>query len=303
MKEFDQTFLSSDKKTAVRYISCEPEGEIKGVVQIAHGMAEHIDRYGEFMAFLCQNGYVACGCDHLGHGKTSPNDLGYIARKNGWQNLRDDQILLTRLMKKRYENLPFILFGHSMGSFVARACVSEYGSEYDRAVFCGTAGKNPAAGAGLALVALLRLFKGERYRSAFIKNMSFSGYNSRYSDVQTDLDWLSTDRETVKAYAADPHCGFTFTLSAYRDLMTLISLINTKKCVQSSPKSLPLLFVSGKEDPVGGFGSGVEQAANLYKTAGSQQVSVKLYDGCRHEILNDSCRHEAMQDILKFINS
>ena len=201
-----------------------PNGEIKGLFHLVHGMTEYIDRYDHLFSFLAENGFVAFGYDHLGHGKTAENDdeLGFIAHKDGWKYLVNDVVTFTRAVKKIYPDTPTVLMGHSMGSFIARLVAESYVAEYDKFIFCGTSGPNPASSAGLLLVKIIKAFKGEKHKSNLIQNIAFGGYNKGF-DGDTPYEWLTTDREVINKYAADKYCTFRFTVSAMGDLMNLLS--------------------------------------------------------------------------------
>lgn len=297
------TFQSADGKSTVAYRIYRPEGRAKGVVQLSHGMCEYIRRYQPFISFLCDNGYAVCGNDHLGHGETAPSeaDLGYFAHRDGWSFLAEDVHTLTGLMKKEYPGLPYFLFGHSMGSFIARVYLERYGDELMGAIICGTAGPNPMAGFGKFLSRLIGLFRGERHRSGLIDQMAFGSYTSRFSDVKSPFDWLTRDRDIVATYEDDPLCTFTFTVSAFHDLFELLTQVNRREWAENVPKELPILLVAGDMDPVGDYGKGVVKVYERLKAAGIRDLQCKLYPGDRHEILNELNQKEVYGDLLAFL--
>ena len=260
----------------------------QALLQISHGMCEHFKRYASFATFMARRGVLVFGHDHLGHGGTAPSqkELGFTAAGGGADFLVEDVHALSLHMKKEYPNLPLFLFGHSMGSFIARETVARHPQVYHAAIFCGTGGPDMPVGAGKLLARLLMLFFGEHHRSPLLKRISFAGYNKRYPYVETSMDWLTRDSDTVAAYQADPLCGYTFTLRGYHDLFTLVEWVSRKDWAERLPKSIPYLVVSGEMDPVGGWGQGVKKVADRMVAAGLN-TTFRLYPDMRHEILNE----------------
>ena len=235
-----------------------PNGEIKGLFHLVHGMTEYIDRYDHLFSFLAENGFVAFGYDHLGHGKTAESDdeLGFIAHKDGWKYLVNDVVTFTKAVKKIYPDTPTVLMGHSMGSFIARLVCESYANEYNKFIFCGTSGPNPASSAGLLLVKIIKAFKGEKHKSNLIQNIAFGSYNNGFQG-DTPYEWLTNDREIINKYAADKYCTFRFTVSAMGDLMNLLSKCNRGAWFKSLDGTKPILLIAGDKDPVGNYGKGV----------------------------------------------
>ncbi len=279
-----------------------PNGEIKGLFHLVHGMTEYIDRYDHFFSFLAENGFVAFGYDHLGHGKTAENDneLGFIAHKDGWKYLVNDVLAFTKAVKKIYPDIPTILMGHSMGSFIARLVAENYSNEYEKFIFCGTSGPNPASSAGLLLVKIIKAFKGEKHKSNLIQNIAFGGYNKGFQG-DTPYEWLTCDREIINKYANDKYCTFRFTVSAMGDLMHLLSMCNRNAWFNAVDSNKPILLIAGDKDPVGNYGKGVLAVYEKLVKNG-KKCDIKLYENCRHEIHNDICKDETFSDILKFID-
>lgn len=278
-----------------------PDGEIKGVFHLVHGMTEYIDRYDHLFSFLADNGYVSFGYDHLGHGKTAENDneLGFIAHKDGWKYLVNDVVAFTKAVKKMYPNLPVILMGHSMGSFIARLVAENYKEEYDKFIFCGTSGPNPASLPGIMLVKIIKTIKGEKHKSNLIYNMAFGSYNKKFNG-DTPYEWLTNDREVINKYKSDKYCTFRFTVSAMGDLMNLLSKSNRSTWFKAVDSNKPIYLIAGDNDPVGNYGKGVTLVYNKLIKNG-KKAEIKLYENCRHEIHNDLCKDEMFGDILKFI--
>ncbi len=279
-----------------------PKGEIKGIFHLVHGMTEYIDRYEHLMSFLAENGFVVCGFDNLGHGKTVRNDgeLGFIAHRDGWKYLVHDCVSFGNAVKEMFPDKPLYLMGHSMGSFITRLAVAHSPELYSKYIICGTSGPNPLSGIGLLLAKLVKLFCGEKHYSKLINSLAFGSYNKKF-DPDSEYEWLTKDRDVINRYAADKYCTFKFTVSAMIDLMKLLSNSNRNEWFKSVRKNLPILLISGEDDPVGNYGSGVTK---VYDKLVKQDcnVKLKLYKNCRHEIHNDSCKDEMFKDILSFID-
>jgi len=297
------SFSGSNGVDTVSYLTYTPEGEPKAIVQIAHGMAEHFGRYHAFAEYLVREGFVVCGNDHLGHGETAPGpeDFGYFGEKNGWINMMDDLHLLTLKMKQRYGDLPYFLIGHSMGSLLARAYLTYYGKELSGTVLIGTSGDNPAAKAALPLINLISSMKGDRHRSGLIYYLAFGNYNKRYEKGSRKLAWMSQDNEVLDAFRADPKCNFILTVAGFRDLMKVLLYVSRKNWAAEVPQKLPVILLSGDMDPVGGFGEGTRQVFKQLQMAKIEDLSLKLYPGLRHEILNEPGNEQIYKDILEWL--
>lgn len=298
----EREVLSSDKQHQLKGKIYLPEGEAKGLMHVVHGMCEYIGRYDSFMREIAEAGYITFGYDHLGHGNTAKDtgELGFIAHENGWQKLTDDVYLFGDDVRKEYgEDLPFILMGHSMGSFIVRLTAAKY-DHYDKLIVMGTGGPNPAAGAGIAVCGMLKAFKGERGYSNLVQNMAFGTYNKGFEQESDPYAWLSVNKENRDKYRVDPFCTYQFTLSAMQDLVKLNKYSNDSDWFEKMNKQKPILLTAGGEDPVGEHGAGVKKVYELLKEAGAN-VQLKLYEGYRHEILNDYCRDTVIADIKSFI--
>lgn len=302
-KEF--YFPSISGLADIHAASYMPDGkEVKAVLQIAHGMAEHIERYEPFIDVLCDNGIAVYTNDHLGHGKSVKNDdeLGYFGEKDGWKHFVDDCYRLTRIAKDENPGKPYIFFGHSMGSFVARAYCLKYANDITAAIYCGTAGPNPVAGLGSTLAAVIGKIKGDHHRSTFVDKVAFGAYNNKF-EKRTPFDWLSRDQFQVDKYIEDKYCGFLFTAYGYRDLTALLGFISSKNWFQSLDKDLPVLMISGAMDPVGEFGKGIDAVYNKLTAAGKKNLKKILYPNGRHEILNESELFDTVcNDVITWIN-
>ena len=279
-----------------------PEGEVKGVVQFAHGMAEHKERYFDFMEYLADKGYVSVINDHRGHGASvkTPEDLGYFYDETTTYIVKDVH-QLTLYIKERYPNVPVCLFGHSMGSIVAREYLKLYDRDIDKLVLCGAPGRNPASGIAKILIKLETARKGNRHRSEMMYNLSVGGYAKAVPNAETECDWLSVNKENVKAYIEDPLCGFKFTLNGYKNLLGLLAGIFEEKDWLAANKDIPIIFIAGSEDPVIGKESTWLGSQNFLIKSGYKNVAGKLYKGLRHEILLEDSKEEVYKDVLEFL--
>ena len=295
---------STDNIHTLKGLIYIPEGEIKGIFHLVHGMCEYIGRYAHIFAALAERGYVCCGYDNLGHGKTArdENELGFIAHRDGWKYLVRDVKAFEDAVKKIYPDIPLCLMGHSMGSFIARIAAENYGDGIEKFIICGTGGPNPAAPFGLLATDIMRLLNGEKHRSKLVNKLAFGAYNKRF-EGDSEFEWITTDREVINKYAADKYCNFKFTVSAMHDLVKLNQLANRPAWFKNIRKDLPILLISGSDDPVGAYGKGVTRVYNKLKAAGVKDVTLKLYNGCRHEIHNDSCKNQVINDITEFIQN
>ena len=292
---------SSDGKNTLSGIIYMPDGEIRGLFHLVHGMTEYIGRYEPLLSAIASAGYLCFGFDNLGHGNTAAEgDLGYIASHDGWKYMVDDVKVFADSIKAEYPDLPYFLMGHSMGSFITRIAVSKYTNLADKYICCGTAGSNPAANIGLALCDIIKAFRGERTVSPFLENIVFGSYNKRF-DGDSKYEWLTKDRDIIEKYSKDRFCTFHFTVSAMHDLIKLMKTSNSKKCFNDTKNDLPILIIAGDMDPVGNYGKGVKKVYRNFKAAGKENVTLFLYENCRHEIHNDTCREKMTEDILKFI--
>lgn len=296
-------YTSANGKNTIHACIWKPQGEICGIVQIIHGMSEYAERYAPLAQKLTECGFLVCADDHIGHGKSieSAADLGHMGDSGDYKIVLTDIHKLTLIAKKFAPDKKYFVLGHSMGSFFCRAYLAEYGKELSGAVIMGTGFKGKATlNSALFVTAFLKLFRGSRHRSKMIKSLAFGTYNKKFKPARTDVDWLSKNTENVDTYIADPLCGADFTLGGYKVLFSVIKRACSQKAIRAVPKDLPVLFVAGEKDPVGDYGKGVLKAAQKFKKAGVERVEVKLYEDCRHEILNDDCKQQATDDVVNF---
>ena len=301
-------FDSRDGESKIHAVRYRPEdpGKIRCVLQVVHGMAEYAERYEEFAAFLVERGFVVTGDDHLGHGKSvgDKGKQGYFCEQDPATVLVRDEHRLKKMTEEAFPHVPYVIMGHSMGSFITRNYICRYGSGIAAAIIMGT-GMQPKAVLGMAkiLVRLQKLFCGSKHVSRLIDKMAFGGYNKEIPKPRTAFDWLSRDEERVDRYLADPDCGFPFTVNGFGALFTLVSRLYSPENLKAVPKKLPVLMISGDADPVGDYGKGVRKAYDSLNTAGLEDISLKLYQGGRHELLNESNRTQVMEDVYAWVES
>ncbi len=279
-----------------------PDGPVRGVVQLVHGMAEHIDRYDGVAEALNAHGFLVAGHNQLGHGEGTPL-RGYFGEKDGWQSLVDDVHGLRLQMQKEYPGLPWFVLGHSMGSFVTRCYLMDHSEGLQGAVLSGTGSFDEATvTAGLALSRAVCLCTGPKKESPLINRVGFSSSNKPFAPNRTDFDWLTRDEAEVDKYVADPWCGFLFTAGGYQDMFTGLRRMSDPEEIRKMRKDLPVLLISGAMDPVGAMGKGVEKAADSFRAAGLQDVRVKLYPEARHELFNELNRQEVYEDLASWLS-
>lgn len=298
-----ELFYPSCGKGSIHACRWVPEGEIRGVVQLIHGIGDYAMRYDAFARHLNSLGFAVVANDHMGHGASIGYDglQGYF--HGGWFAAVKDVMTLMRSTMAAYPGVPYVLFGHSMGSFMARTILAKYPNcGISACVICGTAWQNPVmlASAG-ALARLVCKTEGEQTPSQLLHNLMFGSYNARVEHRSTPCDWISRDASIVRAYVADPRCGFVATAGLIRDMMEGIAFIQKDSSLKAMPKELPVLFVAGGDDPVGAYGKGVDQAFRAFKKAGMGHVRKKIYPLCRHEILNEINRAEIFRDLGNWI--
>ena len=266
-----------------------PENPV-GVIQLSHGMCEYILRYTDFAERMCDAGFAVVGHDHLGHGYTARNadELGYITdAKAPARCLVKDIYAVNSLIKSTFPTLPVILYGHSMGSFVARRALTEYKDAWDAAVLSGTAGPEAPTGAGKLLCRVLGLF-GKHNRSALLYNIAFGSYDKPFKADCIKNAWLTRDHAVIEKYNADPFCSYRFTINGYLTLFTLLGEVSAKDWASKMPLDLPMLLVSGEDDPVGNFGKGVREVEARLRKAGAKELSSMYFEGMRHEPHNET---------------
>ena len=298
------TYPSKDGLTQIHAIEWVPETQVRGVLQIAHGMVEFIDRYDRFASFMASQGFYVVGNDHLGHGKsvTDASQLGYFAKHDGNFCVLGDLQQLREDTRAKYPGAPYFLLGHSMGSFLARQFIEKFGEGLAGAIIMGT-GYQPMAtlDLGISLTGVLQQARGGHYRSAMINNMALGSYNASFEPARTKSDWLTRDEAIVDAYEANPLNQFVFTVNGYYNLFRGMRYAQRQVNLNKIPKDLPILVVSGQNDPVGEFGKGPKLVAQSYRDTGIRDVTLQLFPEDRHEILNELDKEAVDQFLLRWM--
>lgn len=309
MAEQVYQFESADGISKIHGVKWTPEQEPKAVLQIVHGMVEYIERYRPFAEFLNKNGFVVVGHDHIGHGESvsKEEEWGIMHAKHPSDIMVEDIYSNYVHTKKEYPELPYFIMGHSMGSYMTRKCLCEKAKEMDGltgAIIMGTGTESSMTiNAGLTMINLMSLFKGDKYRSTMVRDMTYGAPYKQYdcTGATPDNSWLTKDTEIVKKYYKDPKCTFVFSLGAYRGLVESTKYDNDPSNIAKMKKDLPVFFVSGEADPVGNMGKGVIAAKDKFVAAGMKDVSIKLYPNDRHEILNETDRQVVFEDIYQWM--
>lgn len=297
---------SRDGEHRIRALKWIPQGEPVAILQLVHGMAEHVERYDEFARWMAEKGFLVVANDHLGHGKSvkDPDERGYFCKGDALGIVLKDIHRLKKITQEENPGKKYFILGHSMGSLLLRNYLFKYGKGIDGAILTGTASQ-PAymTKPGLLILKTMKLFKGARCRSMAASNLVNGNYNGRIKNPRTDFDWLSHNEENIDKYIADEMSGFLFTLNGFITMVTSVDRMNSKKLLNEMPKELPVIFLSGSEDPVGNYGEGVKRAYGQFIKAGMINTKMKLYPELRHEILNENCREKIYEDVLSFVKA
>ncbi len=304
VKKEEITFDSRDGKSKIHALRWVPEGKIVCIVQIVHGMAEYIERYDALAQYLGEKGILVTGDDHLGHGKSVGKDgvYGYFCDQDPATVVVRDVHRLKKITQEEYPGIPYVLLGHSMGSFILRNYLFKYGTGIQGAIICGTGSQPKVLVKFCRLIAAVQgLFLGEKHVAKMIDHLAFGSYNKKIPDAKTAFDWLCTDEKVVDAYMSDDLCGFTFTVNGFKTLFTLLDRLNQEENLNAMPKELPVHFIAGDMDPVGNYGEGVKKAYKDFEKAGMKKISLKLYAGGRHELLNEKNKQQVYEDIYPWI--
>lgn len=298
------TFDSRDGKTKIHAVRWVPEGKIVCILQIVHGMSEYIERYEALAQYFTERGILVTGEDHLGHGKSISEQgmPGYFCEQDPATVMVRDVHRLKKMTQEEYPGIPYVLLGHSMGSFITRNYLLRYGTGIQGAVICGT-GYHSNATLRLCklLVAIQGVFLGQRHVAKLLDRLVFGSYNKRIEVPRTQWDWLCRDEAVVDAYLRDSNCGFTFTVNGFQTLFELMLRQNREVELLQMPKRLPVLFIAGDGDPVGEYGEGVKKSAEMFEKAGMERVTLRLYPGGRHELLNETNRLQVYEELIPWL--
>lgn len=297
-------FISSDGITPIEYTLWSPDEEPRAIIQLVHGMSEHIGRYKRFAEFMVENGFAVCGNNHLGHGRSLREGVpGYFGPKGSYRFLVEDVRLLTGMLVDTFGDKPIIIMGHSMGSFITRLYLTRYSHLVQGAIISGTSGTNlQGEFGGYLLTKLLSNVKGERIVDPLVHSLVMGNIKERFKEEDSNA-WISTDKEEQAKATSDPMFGYPLTLGGYRELLTMLRLVNSPKWAPSIKTQLPILLFSGEHDPVGQFGKGVVEVRDRLVEAGQTNVTLKLYKEGRHEMLNEVNYDIVQQDVLTWVNS
>lgn len=303
----EKIVLKDYQENPIHVYIYKPEGKIKGVVHVIHGASEHFARYGLFAEFLNQNGYLVIGCDFLGHGLSTENlEYVHFADKDGDILAYESVVLVKEYIEENYPKNDVFIIGHSMGSFLARKMILDFPDFYKKAVISGTAYvPQMVVSAGSFLIKVIRLFKGPRYVSKLIQDMSIDANQKkmRKDGIISGIneEWLTRDTDIQQYYKNSNMCGQPFTIQANLDMFQWMSFVNKSKNLNTGKKDMPIYFMSGKNDALSNYGKDIEKLVNVMKKLGYTDIQMKLYPECRHEILNELIKDEVYRDILNFL--
>ena len=298
--------MSDGKRIVVHRWMPDKKTPVIGLIQLSHGMIEYAMRYDAFGEQLAEKGFVLYAHDHRGHGETAEteDELGYLADVDGFQRVVLDLLEVLNRLKADYPGYKTFLFPHSFGSFVAQSFIEQFPCDIDGCILAGTAGPRKALiKTAKVLCRLLMLFGGKKRRSKFMAGLSFSGYTSHFDKSEGSRAWLSRDLDCIAQTSNNVYCTFTPTLAFYSDMLTGLNRIHKQKNIRMIPKTLPVLMIAGTEDPVGSYTKTVKKLADIYKKTGMTEVTLKLYEGARHELLNETNRVEVISDVFAWLNS
>lgn len=303
MQFLEFSYPSADGLHTIHAAQWVPQGRPRGVVQIVHGVAEHIGRYDAAARFLCSHGFLVCGEDHLGHGRTaSDGKFGYFAPRGGWELVVRDIRRLRELVGEQHPGVPYFLLGHSMGSFLTRTYLINYPGTLTGVILSGTGQESaPLVALGRWLAGVERRRLGHRGISPLVDKLSLGAYNRKFAPNRTGADWISRDEAQVDAYLADPYCQYQSTVSMFEAMMGGLQYIAKRENLARMDPSTPVYFFSGDQDPVGGMGKGVKKVVEMFRQAGCRDVTLRLYPGGRHEMFHELNAPEVLDDLLSWL--
>ncbi len=302
----DSTFTLDSPGEQIHVYRWEPDGPVKAVVQVAHGIAEHAARYERFARALNEAGYAVYADDHRGHGRTagSPDRLGVFAERDGWAAVVEDLHHLTRRIREDHPGVPVVLFGHSMGSIMARSYVAAHGADVDALVLSGPARRPGVEGqVGRAFAVVEGRLRGRSTPSPVLDWLALGQNNKRIKHPRTKFDWLSRDEAEVDKYIADEYCGGVSSTGLLQDMVIGLTEAYADDSAARVPKDLPIHIVAGGEDPVGAYGRGAKDTEDQYRRVGVRDVSLRIYPESRHELLNDTDRDAVTADLVAWLDA
>ena len=303
MQEIRFSSSAGQSLAAYRWL---PTGQARAWVVICHGLAEHAKRYALTAQSLCEHGFAVAAHDHLGHGGSAATEdhFGFFHETRGWDIVLEDLKKNISLARTEIPGIPVFLLGHSMGSFLARACMADGSLELAGVVLSGTAGDPGLPGkVGAWLAGRISKRKGARHRSTFLDWLVFGAYNARIPGPSTKFDWISRDRQTVEAYIADPACGFPLSAKMFQDFLSGLISVSGRRWFRSVAPEMPVYLIAGSEDPVGNYGKGVRQVYHQLRRAGLGKIDLRIYPGARHEIFQEINRAEVWDDLVRWLSA
>lgn len=304
MKRNEFYYDSADGKTKIHGVEWVPDGDIRAVLQICHGVTEHILRYEEMAEFFTARGFVVAGNDHLGHGTSiaEGSEPMYFGPEGSWGWVEEDAYSCQKILKEKYQNIPFFIVGLSLGSFIVRTYLIEHPGEVSGAILAGTGQTSPIALSIAKFMAKKEGKKaGEEHTTDMIKKLTFETYNKKFSPNRTELDWLCASEKGLDDYMADPLRGKAMSAGLFREMLNGMMFTGKLSNQRKMDKDMPILIVSGEDDPVGDSGNGVRRTVNSFKRAGIKNVKMRLYKGMRHDIFIEDGRKEIFQYMYKWI--
>lgn len=302
---WEETTLTGEAK--IFCVKWMPETKPIGIIQIAHGVTEYIERYEEFAEYMTARGFIVCGNDHRGHGKSysdSQKTPMYLGDKGAWYDVAEDLYNVSLRIKAEHPKLPYIVLGFSMGSFLVRTALINHPQMADAVILAGTGQQNAIA---IKLAKFMAKKEEEKYGYAQttkkIDELTFGTYNRKFAPTKTRFDWLCADEDALAAYLGDPNRGGSMTVGLFSEMIDGMEFVGKPENIKKMNKLIPVLLISGDKDPVGQMGRGVKRTAAAFYKAGVKMIDVVMYKKCRHDIFHDFCRGEVCYDILRWIES
>ncbi|WP_249028645.1 alpha/beta fold hydrolase [Tannockella kyphosi] len=303
MNKIIDTFISSNLTSTIQYYIYEPDSNPKGIIQLTHGMMERIELYEEFIGFMCDKGFIVCGHDHIGHGHSGElsDSFGFFANTAGYRYLIEDLHQLNTIIKEKYDDLPYFLIGHSLGSLVARNYLRLYANEVDGCVFSASGSASPLTVLGLIYVEFKIKRSGPHFVSESFEKTIFGNFNKGQKDKFSG--WLCSNQEFIETFKNDSLCQFGFSLSAYRDLLTLFYQSNKQNWFTSVPNEMPILLLSGNQDPIMNNGKDMLKVEENLRKTNHTKINSYLYDGSMHNLFHEIDRSTVFNDIYQWITA
>lgn len=302
MKKFYFSYLSSNQKTTINAVKWLPEFSPKAIVLVAHGVTEYIERYERLAYILTQKGYIVVGNDHLGHGRSiSDNKKMYMGELGSWKYAVEDIKVCHEMISREYPSLPVYLLGFSLGSFLIRSYLSDYNPNVNRVFLVGTGYQSPWKISLIKNTVKSEIKKyGAENPSPKVTKLSFGTYNKKISNPKTPYDWLTTSEPSLKQYMEDPMIGKELSTSLFYEMLELIAYTSSNKCIDKINKNIPIILLSGKDDPVGDMGKGVSKFNKILKKKGFK-TAITLFTNMRHDIFNEQNNDRVYETIIKYL--